>query len=166
MITPAYVQKMAAYNAEMNRRWYAAASRLTDAQRKEDRGAFFGSLHGTLCHILWGDRLWMHRFADWERPTVDQKQSPQLYADFDELRAARVEADAALVAWASAMTQGWLDSELVWFSGSLQRELTQKRDLLVVHMFNHQTHHRGQAHALLSAMGEDTSDTDLPFVKL
>jgi uncharacterized damage-inducible protein DinB len=127
MITPAYVQKMAAHNAEMNRRWHAAASRLTDAQRKQDRSAFFGSLHGTLCHILWADRL---------------------------------------VAWAAAVTQDWLDSELVWFSGSVQRELTQKRDLLGVHWFNHQTHHRGQAHALPSALGQATGDTDLPFVKL
>jgi uncharacterized damage-inducible protein DinB len=166
MITPAYVQKMTAYNAEMNRRWYAAASHLTDAQRKQDRGAFFGSLHGTLCHILWADQLWMHRFAGWDRPTVNQKESPGLYADFAELHAARVAADAALIAWAATMTQEWLDSELVWFSGSVQRELTQKRDLLVMHLFNHQTHHRGQAHALLTALGKATGDTDLPFVEL
>ncbi len=164
MITPAYVQKMAAYNAEMNRRWYAAADRLTDAERRADHGAFFGSLHGTLCHILWADRTWMHRFAGWDRPTVGQKDSAGLIADFAELAAARVAADAALAGWAAGVSQDWLDTDLVWFSGSMQREMRQRRDLLVVHLFNHQTHHRGQAHALLTALGQDTGDTDLPFV--
>jgi uncharacterized damage-inducible protein DinB len=164
MITPGYAQKMAAYNAEVNRRWYAAASRLTDAERRQDRGAFFGSLHGTLSHILWADRIWMHRFAGWDRPAVGHKDSPGLVEDFADLAAARVAADAALIDWAASLTQDWLDGELAWFSGSVQREMHQKRDLLVVHMFNHQTHHRGQAHALLTAMGQDTGDTDLPFV--
>lgn len=166
MITPAYVQTMAAYNAEMNRRWYAAAGRLSDAERRQDRGAFFGSLHGTLCHILWGDRLWMHRFAGWDAPPVGQKGSAGMIADFAELAEARATVDAALIDWSAGVTQDWLDADLVWFSGSMQREMRQPRDLLVVHMFNHQTHHRGQAHALLTAMGQATGDTDLPFVGL
>ncbi|HZH47210.1 MAG TPA: DinB family protein, partial [Roseococcus sp.] len=65
MIAPAYVRTMAAYNAEMNRRTYAAADTLTEAQRQEDAGAFFKSLHGTLCHLLWADHGWMSRFAGW-----------------------------------------------------------------------------------------------------
>ncbi len=164
MITPAYVRTMAAYNAEVNRRWYAAAGRLTDAERRADRGAFFGSLHGTLCHILWADRLWMHRFAGWDDPQVRLGDSAGMIADFGALTAARIAADAALVEWADGMTQAWLDGDFAWFSGSLQREMRQPRALLVTHMFNHQAHHRGQAHALLTAMGQDTGDTDLPFV--
>lgn len=164
MITPAYVHTMARYNAEMNRRWYAAAATLTDAQRMRDQGAFFGSLHGTLCHILWADRMWMSRFAGWDKPAIAQKQSPTLYADFADLHAARIEADASLLAWSHSITQDWLDGELVWFSGSVQRELRQPRNILIVHMFNHQTHHRGQAHALITALGGVTGDTDLPFV--
>jgi uncharacterized damage-inducible protein DinB len=70
MIAPAYVRTMAAYNAEMNRRTYAAADTLTEAQRQEDAGAFFKSLHGTLCHLLWADHGWMSRFAGWELPPV------------------------------------------------------------------------------------------------
>lgn len=164
MITPAFVHTMARYNAEANRRWYAAAATLTDAQRKEDRGAFFGSLHGTICHILWADRMWMSRFAGWDKPAITQKQSPTLYDDFAALHAARVDTDARILAWAEGVTQDWLDGELVWFSGSVQRELRQRRNLLVVHMFNHQTHHRGQAHALITALGAATGDTDLPFI--
>ena len=68
MITPAYVRTMAAYNSEINRRFYAAASRLSDAERKRERNAFWGSLHNTLVHILWGDGQWMSRFDGWQRP--------------------------------------------------------------------------------------------------
>ena len=164
MITPAYVRTMAAYTAEMNRRFYAAAARLTDAERHADRGAFFRSLHGTLAHILWADHIWMSRFAGWDTPAATPRQSPGLYPGFAALRHARGDTDARLVGWAATLSQDWLDQDLVWFSSALQREQRHPRALLVVHMFNHATHHRGQAHALLTAMGEDTGDTALPFV--
>jgi uncharacterized damage-inducible protein DinB len=164
MITPAYVRLMARYNTEMNRRWYAAAARLTDGQLREDRGAFWGSVLGTLNHILWADRQWMSRFTDWPKPALTQKQSPTLFDDFAALHAARMQADADIVVWADGVTEDWLAEDLVWFSGSVQKELRRNRAPLVIHMFNHQTHHRGQAHALLSAFGVDTGDTDLPFV--
>jgi uncharacterized damage-inducible protein DinB len=164
MITPAYAQTLAAYNAEMNRRWYAAAAGLSEDARTADRGAFWGSVHGTLAHILWADRMWMSRFAGWDKPAIAQKQSPALFDDFAAMRAARVVDDARIIAWAEGVTQAWLDQDQVWFSGSVGREMRQPRGLLVTHMFNHQTHHRGQAHALLTALGQSTGDTDLPFV--
>jgi uncharacterized damage-inducible protein DinB len=77
------------------------------------------------------------------------------------MRDARVRADTDIVAWAETLDQAWLDGEMVWFSGALGRELRKVRGLLVAHMFNHQTHHRGQAHALITAAGEQTGDTDL-----
>src|ERR1051326_6574453 len=70
MITPAYVRTMAAYNTEMNKSLYDAASRLSDAERRRDRGAFWHSIHGTLVHILWGDGQWMSRFDGWRRPAT------------------------------------------------------------------------------------------------
>lgn len=164
MIGPAYVTTMAAYNAEMNRRVYAAAGRLDEVRRQEDCGAFFGSIHATLSHLLWGDRTWMSRFAGWEKPAVGIAGSVGLGGDFAAMRAAREEADAAIEAWAKGVTQDWLDGEMRWFSGAMGREMVMKRDLLVVHMFNHQTHHRGQVHALLTRFGEKTGDTDLPFI--
>jgi uncharacterized damage-inducible protein DinB len=82
MITPHYVRGFSAYNAEMNRRVYAAAGRLSDDDRKLDRGAFFRSLHGTLNHLLWADQMWMSRFADWPKPSTPHKQSARLYDDF------------------------------------------------------------------------------------
>jgi uncharacterized damage-inducible protein DinB len=87
MITPAYIRTMAAYNAEMNRRLYDAAARLSDAERRQAHGAFWGSIHGTLTHILWGDRQWMSRFDGSERPTTPIKQSAQMIDDFAELQA-------------------------------------------------------------------------------
>ncbi len=164
MITPRYVQTLAAYNAEMNRRIYAAAGKMTDAERKEDRRLFWGSLHGTLNHMLWGDRMWMSRFAGWPKPEQRIKQSGQLHDDFAELAAARIEADTAISAWAAGIGQPWLDEDLVWRSGAMQREMRMSCALLVIHMFNHQTHHRGQAHAALTWFGHDPGATDLPFV--
>jgi len=164
MITPSYVRTMAAYNAEMNRRVYAAASRLSDEERRRDRGAFWGSLHGTLVHILWGDRQWMSRFDGWERPTTAIKESRDMIGDYAELAAARVDADAAIGRWADKVDEAWLNADLTWFSGAAQREISAPKRLLVTHFFNHQTHHRGQAHALITAAGERTEDTDLFLV--
>lgn len=164
MITPSYVRTMAAYNSEMNRRLYAAASRLSDAERRRDRGAFWHSLHGTLVHILWGDGQWMSRFDGWERPATPQKQSDHMIEDYAELCARRVKADADIERWAEKVDASWLDADMTWFSGSANREVTAPKRLLVTHFFNHQTHHRGQAHALITAAGEKTDDTDLFLV--
>jgi uncharacterized damage-inducible protein DinB len=164
LVNPAFVRTMAAYNAEMNRRLYAAAERIPDPARRLDRGAFWGSIHGTLCHLLWGDQAWMSRFDGWPKPAVIQKQSATLIGDFDELRRARIEADAKISAWAERVTAAWLAEDQVWFSSSANRELQRPRSFLVTHFFNHQTHHRGQAHALITACGEPTGDTDLFLV--
>lgn len=164
MITPAYVRLMAAYNAELNRRVFAAAARLPDPALRQDRGAFFGSILATLNHLVWADQIWMHRFADWPRPQADLPSGVALYADFPALQHARSTLDAAFEAWAATVAQPWLDGELAWFSGATGREQRRPVAMLVVHMFNHQTHHRGQVHAMLTASGEQTGDTDLPFV--
>jgi uncharacterized damage-inducible protein DinB len=164
MITPDYVRTMAAYNAEMNRRLYDAAARLSDAERKQERGAFWSSIHGTLNHLLWGDLQWMVRFDGWQRPAQTMKESPTMHDDFAVLAAERQTADEKLIGWAKRVDQGWLDQEQVWHSISANRELRQPRALLVMHLFNHQTHHRGQAHAMITAAGQQTGDTDLTLI--
>lgn len=163
MISPAHVRAMAAYNAEMNRRLYAAADTLGEARRREDGGAFFGSIHATLSHLLWGDRIWMSRFAGWERPPGSIAESTRLVEDWEALRAARAEADDAILAWARGLSPADLEGDLTWFSGASGREMRRPRWLLITHMFNHQTHHRGQAHALVTRFGARTEDTDLPW---
>ena len=164
LVNPAFVRTMAAYNAEMNRRIYAAASRLSDEARRLPRGAFWGSIHGTLCHLLWGDQVWMARFDGWPKPAVRQRESSMLIAEFEELSRARTDADAKISSWAERVTAPWLAEDLAWFSVSVNKEMRQQRSLLVMHFFNHQTHHRGQAHAMITAAGEQTGDTDLRFV--
>jgi uncharacterized damage-inducible protein DinB len=155
---------MAAYNAEMNRRLYAASARITDAERRKERGVFWGSLHGTLCHLLWADQTWMSRFDNWPQQAVAQKQSAALVDTFDELQRQRVEADAKISDWAARVSEAWLAQDLVWFSQSANKELRMPRGLCVTHFFNHQTHHRGHAHAIVTACGEKTGDTDLFLV--
>ena len=164
LITAAWVRTMALYNAEMNIRLYAAASRIPDAARREERGAFWGSIHGTLCHLLWADQNWMSRFDGWEKPAAASQESARMIEGFDALRAAREAADARLVDFAERVSDDWLAGDLTWFSGAANYELTAPRDFLLMHLFNHQTHHRGQAHALITASGEATGDTDLFLV--
>jgi len=164
MITPEFVRTMAAYNAEMNRRVYDAAARLSDEERRKDRGAFWGSIHRTLNHILWGDTIWMIRFDNWEKLPGGIKESDGLHQDFFALRDARVVADRRLCDWAERVDAAWLADELTWFSAVMNKEMRKPHGLLVTHIFNHQTHHRGQVHAMLTAAGEKTGDTDLPFV--
>ena len=163
MISPAWVQMMAGYNAEMNRRWYAAAGTREDAARRQDRGAFFGSIHATLNHLLWADRMWMSRFAGWSKP-AGMQAGLSLHEEFSALAAARAEADAGLLAWADGLDAAWLAGDLIWFSGVAQRDMRRPRAVAVAHMFNHQTHHRGQVHAMLTAAGARTEDTDLWIV--
>jgi uncharacterized damage-inducible protein DinB len=161
MITPAYVRTMAAYNAEMNRRLYGAAARLSDGERRQSRGAFWESIHGTLNHLLWGDQQWMSRFDNWPKPDVAIKQSGGLIDDFGALSAEREKADSGITRWAAKVDDRWMAEDMVWFSGAAGREIRAPNGLLVTHFFNHQTHHRGQVHAMLTAAGQETGDTDL-----
>ena len=82
----------------------------------------------------------------------------------DSLARARSEADAKISAWAEKLSEHWLLEDLTWYSGSVGKEMRMPRDLLVAHFFNHQTHHRGQVHAMITAAGEQTGDTDLFIV--
>jgi uncharacterized damage-inducible protein DinB len=164
MISPAYVVMMAEYNSEMNRRLYTAASRLGEAERRADRGAFWRSIHGTLSHLVWGDKMWMSRFAGWPKPSVVQADSATMIESWEELVATRERADADIEVWAARLDAAWLADDLTWFSGGAGREVRRPRWLLVTHFFNHQTHHRGQVHAMLTAADERTGDTDLPVI--
>jgi uncharacterized damage-inducible protein DinB len=164
MISADWCRMMARYNAEMNQRFYAAAARLPDAARREDGGAFFGSLHGTLCHLVWADTIWMSRFDGGEGVTVGIADSPRMIAEFDALRAARQATDQRIIRWAAALEDHALTGDLTWYSQAAGRQMVRPMAVTVTHLFLHQNHHRGQAHALLTRHGEDTGATDLPFV--
>ncbi|MEZ5926615.1 MAG: DinB family protein [Hyphomicrobiaceae bacterium] len=165
MMSLVQVRTLARYNRWQNQSLYTAADGLTDEARKSDRGAFFKSIHGTLCHILFGDQIWLHRFAGTPAPKARSiADSATAITDWVELRAERVRFDQVIIDWAERLDAAWLDGELTWYSGVYNRDVTKPRWLLVTHLFNHQTHHRGQVHAMLTAAGARPEDTDLCFM--
>ncbi|RYF60316.1 MAG: DUF664 domain-containing protein [Comamonadaceae bacterium] len=164
-------RRLARYNQWMNARLCDAAEGLSDAQRQEDRGAFFGSLHGTFNHLLWADRMWLRRFAvqgvAFPALADDLLLLPEgatygtaLFADWVGLRAARHALDAAMVRWLDEMPPDFpLRTMRYANTKGVQREHPAWQAL--THLFNHQTHHRGQATTLLMQAGVDPGVTDL-----
>lgn len=170
MITPEYVRMMAAYNMWQNNSLYREASAIGEAARREGRGAFFGSIYATLGHILWCDHIWMYRFGGWDKPKLDYVNSSSFAdsfaSDWDGLCAVRKQTDERLTSWADQLTDDDLAGDLTWFSGTSKNPITSRRAMVIVHMFNHQTHHRGQVHAMLTAAGAKPDDTDLPYMDI
>lgn len=165
LATPQQMQLMARYGAWQNRQQTAAASRLDDAARRLDRAAFFGSIFGTLNHLLWADRAWLGRFI--ERPPTHAKaigDSPRETEDWDRYCQARATVDRTLIDWADGLGEGDLMGDLAWWSSAAGREMRRPKALCALHMMNHATHHRGQVHAMLTAAGIDPGVTDLPFL--
>ena len=162
MIDPAYVRRMARYNRWQNQNLYGVADTLSDEERRRERGAFFGSIHKTLSHLLWGDRIWMSRFAGGPRPQGSIPESVSMYPDWDGLKRERTSFDETIVGWADKLDPSWLAGDLTYYSGAMKRDYTRPRWQLVTHMFNHQTHHRGQVHCMLTQAGGKPHSTDLP----
>jgi len=161
MIDAAFCQTMARYNLWQNANVLQAADTLDDNARNLDRGAFFGSIQGTLNHLLWADRIWMSRFDGWIKPAGGIPKSVQVTANWGSYKRARIDADTRVLDWAQRLVVGDLDGDLVWFSGMLQTDVARPKWLCVQHFFNHQTHHRGQVHAMLTAAHALPGDTDL-----
>ena len=143
----------------MNRKVYELCAGLSDEERKRDAGAFFKSIHGTLNHLLLADRIWMGRFTGKPYPATSLDQ--EVCADFAELRAEREKEDAAIVAWADALTDEDLARELAFTSIVNPKPRRSPFAPCVAHFFNHQTHHRGQITTLLMQRGIDPGVTDL-----
>jgi uncharacterized damage-inducible protein DinB len=164
VISPEYVRLMARYNRWQNDSLYREAGLLSDEVRRHERGAFFGSIHGTLSHLLWGDSIWMHRFSGSERPPGGIGESPYLIKDWEALATRRANLDGQILSWAENLRQDWLDGTMTWVTNSRNSEMTRPNWVLVTHFFNHQTHHRGQVHAMLTAAGAKPDATDLVFM--
>jgi uncharacterized damage-inducible protein DinB len=165
MISPQFAQMMARYNQWQNRSLYAAADGLSDAERRLDRGAFFKSIHATLNHILWADAVWMSRVAQAPRPDVAISESGRFLDAWDALKREREAMDERLIAWVNGLDDAWLAQDLCWVPATRPTEMTRPRWQVVAHMFNHQTHHRGQAHAMLTAAGARPEPTDLVLLE-
>jgi uncharacterized damage-inducible protein DinB len=170
MSTPDYFTLLARYNAAMNQQLYDAAGQLSAAEFTADRKAFFGSIAGTLNHLLAADTIWLKRFS------THPAQFPALQAmhalpqpsglthsfgdDLPALRAYRQQLDSIISAWVQQVTAA--DMAHVFEYRSTRGDVYRKEfGLLVLHFFNHQTHHRGQASTLLTQAGVDIGVTDL-----
>lgn len=148
----------ARYNRWMNERLYAVAATLSDEERKRDMGAFFRSIHGTLNHLLLTDRIWLARFTG-QAPPSATSLAQELFADFDELRRERAKTDEAIDAFVATLDGAKLDATLRYES----RGKAWEHPLwwAIGHLFNHQTHHRGQVTTLLMQLGHDPGVTDM-----
>jgi len=153
---------MAEYNQWMNKRLYASCGSMTDSERKKDRSAFFGSIHRTLNHIMFGDLAFMSRFTG--NPKSVPELGVDLYTDYEELWVARSKLDDRILDWTKSLSKDWLLEELSYESKIDGVTRTMARWILVTQMFNHETHHRGQITTLLSQSGIDMGTTDIPFM--
>jgi uncharacterized damage-inducible protein DinB len=135
------------YNRIANERLYEKCAELdVDEYRKERRGSF-GSIHALLNHILLGDRIWMSRFAGGGKTTPPLNTI--LFDNFAELRAARVEQDAVIERFFDEVDDSFAERTLA-YTNSLGKDCVDPISAAVLHFFNHQTHHRGQVHVMLS----------------
>ncbi len=145
-------QMFAAYNAWCNERLYEATAKVPDSEYRADRGVFFKSLHGTLNHLLVADRIWMRRFTG--AGAMPPGLNAILFDSFEDLRAARRSQDVLINRYIDGLDQEKLTGMFRYKTVTTpQKTIEQPLAPALDHFFNHQTHHRGQAHALLTAIG-------------
>ena len=162
---------LARYNRWMNQRLYDACEALSDEERKRQRGAFFGSIHHTLTHLVLADKMWLHRFASQETrfgalPTAalalpeGSDYTSDLHPDWQDLRQTRAALDEVIERWLAEMTPDFLTSTMT-YANTKGVQRAHPAWQAMTHFFNHQTHHRGQATTLLMQAGVDVGVTDL-----
>ncbi|MBA8901117.1 DinB family protein [Phyllobacterium sp. P30BS-XVII] len=154
-----HFRMFAAYNRWANERLYAAAAALDDEDYRRDMGAFFKSLHGTFNHLMVADRVWLYRFTgEGEAPKA---LDAILFENRDELQAARVKEDARLISWVNGLSSEDIAGRFTYTTITDMRTFSQRIAPALAHLFNHQTHHRGQAHTILTALGTSAPALDL-----
>ena len=151
----------AAYNQWANGRIYDAAADLDEEEFNRDVGAFFGSLMGTLNHLLAADRIWMKRFTgEGDAPTA---LDAILHRAFPKLRTAREAEDRRIIDWLSGLSDKALSGRFTYMTLSDMRTVSQRLAPALAHVFNHQTHHRCQAHMILTVLGRPSVPLDLAY---
>lgn len=157
----AHYRMFGRYNAWANGRLFAAADRLSAEQYRADRGAFFKSVHGTLNHLLVTDRIWMQRFTgEGESPN---RLDTILFETLEELRPARVAEDRRIIDFVDGLDDASLGSTIKYRRASSPQQIEQQLAPALAHWFNHQTHHRGQVHGLLTGLIGEAPELDLLF---
>jgi uncharacterized damage-inducible protein DinB len=157
----AHFQMFAAYNKWANELLYRAAAQMPDEDFRLDRGAFFKSVHGTLNHILVGDRIWMRRFAG--EGDAPKRLDKILCQELEKLAIEREKEDMRIIAWVDGLTEKAFSGRFTYTTVTDMRTISQRISPALSHFFNHQTHHRGQAHALLTGFGMDAPSLDLLY---
>ena len=147
---------MARYNAWANARLYRMAGQLSDEQYRRDVSAYFKSLHGTLNHLLAADRIWMRRLSG--TGVAPTHLDAVLYEDLAGLTEARRAEDERLLSFVENLTDEQLEATIEYRTLNASPQLQKLREVLA-HLFNHQTHHRGQSHAILTALGVNEPDS-------
>lgn len=156
-----HYRMFAGYNAWANRRLYDAAGTLSDEHYRSDRGAFFKSVHGTLNHLLVTDRIWLQRMTG--TGDAPDRLDAILFDALPDLRAAREAEDARLLAYVGGLTAEQLAGVIRYRRVSTPDVYEQPLAPALAHLFNHQTHHRGQAHCLLTILTGKAPELDLLY---
>ncbi|MDX8526927.1 DinB family protein [Mesorhizobium sp. MSK_1335] len=149
----------AAYNQWANGRLYDAAADLGEEELGRDVGAVFGSMLGTLNHLLAVDRVWMKRFTG--EGDAPSNTAAILYRVLSGLRLAREAEDKRIVDWVGDMSENTLAGRFSYMTLTDMRTVSQRVAPALSHFFNHQTHHRGQAHMCLTVLGRPSVPLDL-----
>lgn len=155
-----YCKTMARYNVWQNGSQSAVLAQISPAELKKNRKAFFGSIMATCNHLLWADQIWMSRIDGGMAPTGGIEDSVDLHDDVQLMLGDRMRTDARITRWAEKLTHVQLVGPLVW-TNSQGKSKTMSKAICIAHFFNHQTHHRGQIHAMLTAAGKSVGPTDL-----
>jgi uncharacterized damage-inducible protein DinB len=156
-----HFQMFAAYNRWANQRIYDAAAELTEEEYTRDTGAFFKSAMGTLNHLLATDRIWMKRFTgEGDAPAA---LDTILHRNFEPLRKARIGEDDRIVKWVGGLSEKQLAGRFTYITVTDVRTVSQRLAPALAHMFNHQTHHRGQMHMILTTLGKPAVPLDLVY---
>lgn len=157
---PALFARLAAYNGWANRRIYAACAALSEADYQAGRPAFFGSIHGTLSHLLVADLLWLARLEGRAPPPLALDARP--HPDLPALWAARQALDGQLCEHVAGLDDARLLGT-VTYANTRGEPFANPRAAILQHLFNHHTHHRGQVHGMLSATPVPPPPLDLIF---
>jgi uncharacterized damage-inducible protein DinB len=158
----AYFAMFAAYNRWANERLYDAARTLPDGGYREPRGAYFGSLHGTLNHLVVGDRIWLHRFTG--TGPYPTRLDEILHEEFTALEHARQIEDERIIAYVDSLTDGDIAGLVSYRTIVNPKDITQPLGPALGHFFNHQTHHRGQAHSLVTQIAGNAAMPSLDMI--
>lgn len=152
---------LAAYNQWANEQIYEAAADLSDAEYNSDTGAFFKSMKGTLNHLLVADRVWLKRFTG--EGDAPSSLDTIIHNDFAKLRAARQAEDKRIVQWIGSLGDKAFAGRFTYMTITDMRTISQRLAPALMHLFNHQTHHRGQAHMIMTVLGRPSIALDLIY---